>query len=392
MMIRRASRRARRDTRPKGTRTRRSGPRACSSDACGRTRFCSRRASSVSRSRRSRAAAPPRARGRSTPRRRAAARGGIVRRRRARARAMLGARRARGARADTAFAGVPRTAGGSARARLETPPSAARAPKEKMSTRWRAGGFDARLGRRRFDRVARFRRAAAHHAAGRRAVTRGRHRRRRRKNTRAVAAIDAVSGFERDSPGRKTPRPRRTSGPRCVVYLARSLRYVFVARLKRAPSPALTTMDTLLGSLLAVPRVAPRLRARHCHREVVPHLRRAPHDAALHALHGGGVGGGGGGLGGGATWRRALFLFADLASRAAAFALAGWMRAARPCVSTARAQAPTNRSARRRAPDGAPPPSRWRVRRVRREERLHDGGHAAVADASGERALQRPPQ
>ena len=102
-------------------------------------------------------------------------------------------------------------------------------------------------------------------------------------------------------------------------------------------------MDTLLAPF-AVPRVAPRLRARHCHREVAPHLRRAPHEHALHALHGRGVrGGGGGGLGGG-FGVAPPFLFADLASRAAAFALAAASRAARPCVSTARAQVPTNRS------------------------------------------------
>ena len=74
----------------------------------------------------------------------------------------------------------------------------------------------------------------------------------------------------------------------CRSLRSGSLRYVFVARLKRAPSPALTNMDTLLAPF-AVPRVAPRLRARHCHREVAPHLRRAPHEHALHALHGRGV-------------------------------------------------------------------------------------------------------
>ena len=355
MMIRRASRRARRDTRPKGTRTRRSGPRACSSDACGRTRFCSRRASSVSRSRREPAAAPSSSARSICPRRRAAARGGIVRRRRARARAMLGARRARGARADTAFAGVPRTAGGSARAPRDAAPAAPRR-EENDGRRGGAGGFDARLGRRRFDRVARFRRAAAQNAAGRRAVTRGRHRRRRRKNTR-VAETTQFPVLETRLTRTKNVRvheKRRRSY--CSHLNYGSLRYVFVARLKRAPSPALTTMDTLLAPF-AVPRVAPRLRARHCHREVAPHLRRAPHEHALHALHGRGVrGGGGGGLGGGFGVAPPFFV----RGRPRAPPRSPWPppRARRGRASPPRARRFRRTAlARRRAPDGAPPPS-----------------------------------
>ena len=135
-------------------------------------------------------------------------------------------------------------------------------------------------------------------------------------------------------------------------------------------------MDTLLAPF-AVP-ASRRASARHCHREVAPHLRRArtnmpcmrSTDAASPAAA--------------AVSAAALAsrpLFADLAAPPRS----PWPppRARRGRGLHRRAQVPTNRSSASTTPDGAPPPSP-RVRRVRRKNASTMVGTPPLTPAASE--------